>query len=226
MTCGRLCSVIGQPLSAWSQIHVTWVPGGPSRAQRRQSVRLGARRHERPVDRSDAPCHFVVSSSRLRWWVLLFSALRWHLSQTLTFGSSTTASCRCSTSFGVVGCTASTVDASSPRSVPRRRMQLVDLRPLSETLFGVFFGSVSSSSESLRTHSLDHVWRPSWGTLSGNTCLLSQLRADWVLQLQLFFDCFQRTLKQLAFAPFFLDGTLEASRADFEFCSSIGKSAS
>ena len=50
-------------------------------------------------------------------------------------------------------------------------------------------------------HSLHHVWRPWWDTLSGNTSLLLQLTAD-----QQFLGCFQRTFKQLVFGHFFLDG--------------------
>ena len=59
-------------------------------------------------------------------------------------------------------------------------------------------------------------------TLSGNTSLLSQLR------LLLFFDCFQRTLKQLVFAR----SAWMAPRSDgsvsgrFLICSSIHKTAS
>ena len=86
----------------------------------RYTQRLGAQRARTAFaqysqyNRSDAPYHF-------QWWMPLLSTMGWPLFQTLTFGSSTAASCRCSPSSWVVGRIASNTDASSPKSVLRRR---------------------------------------------------------------------------------------------------------
>ena len=89
-----------------------------------------------------------------------------------------------------------------------KAMQLVDLRPLSETWR---VGNV-------RTRGPRRAWRPWWDTLSGIASLLSQLKAG-NSGSSTSPIAFSWTLKQLVSAPF-LRGwqrrVMEASRADFE----------
>ena len=169
-------------------------------------MQLGARR---PVHLSlsigslIAVTHFptsVASSSRLRRWVLFLLAWRWLVSQTLTFGSSTAASYRCSTSFRVATRTASNMHVIVAKISAEKAMQLGrSSSSLSETLRVRRLLWLREQIFCSRTHSLHRAWWPWWGTSSGNT-ILAPRTADWVLRLQLFFDCFQRTLKQLVLA--------------------------
>ena len=92
-------------------------------------------------------------------------------------------SCTCESGTLVL----SAVHGLARSSIARSHMELSDINHLSTSSVAAALG------------------RRAFRALIGNTSLLSQLSADWVPRLQLFFDCFQWTLKQLVFAPFFLN---------------------